>query len=42
MYVVEQLITAAAHLNYPRELLQIQMLDDSTDETASIARKLVS
>jgi len=42
MYVVKRLITAAAHLNYPRELLQIQVLDDSTDETSVIARQLVT
>jgi cellulose synthase/poly-beta-1,6-N-acetylglucosamine synthase-like glycosyltransferase len=42
MYVVKRLITAAAHLNYPRELLQIQVLDDSTDETSMIAQQLVA
>jgi cellulose synthase/poly-beta-1,6-N-acetylglucosamine synthase-like glycosyltransferase len=35
-YVVERLIDAAAKINYPRELLQIQILDDSTDETAQL------
>ncbi len=36
-YVVERLIDAAAKLDYPRHLLEIQVLDDSTDDTASIA-----
>ena len=42
LYVVERLITAAAQLAYPRELLQIQVLDDSTDETSERARNLVA
>ncbi len=37
MYVVERLIDAVARLDYPRHLLEIQVLDDSTDETAEIA-----
>jgi glycosyltransferase involved in cell wall biosynthesis len=37
-YVAERLIDAAAALDYPRERLEIQVLDDSTDETTSIAR----
>jgi len=40
-YVVERLITAVAALDYPRALLEIQVLDDSTDETAGIARRAV-
>lgn len=35
-YVVERLIDAAAQLNYPRELLEIQILDDSTDQTVDL------
>lgn len=35
-YVVERLIDAVAQLNYPREKLDIQILDDSTDETSGI------
>ncbi len=42
LYVVERLITAAAQLTYPRELLQIQVLDDSTDETTARARSMVA
>lgn len=41
MYVVRRLITAACNINYPRELLDIQVLDDSTDETSVIAEKCV-
>ena len=37
-YVVERLISAVAALDYPRALLEIQVLDDSTDDTAGIAR----
>ncbi|MDA0314006.1 MAG: glycosyltransferase family 2 protein [Bacteroidetes bacterium] len=35
-YVVERVIDAVAKLNYPQELLQIQILDDSTDETSAL------
>jgi cellulose synthase/poly-beta-1,6-N-acetylglucosamine synthase-like glycosyltransferase len=35
--VVERLIDAVARLDYPTHLLQIQVLDDSTDETTEIA-----
>jgi cellulose synthase/poly-beta-1,6-N-acetylglucosamine synthase-like glycosyltransferase len=41
LYVAERLIKAAARLDYPRHLLEIQVLDDSTDETVEIAAKLV-
>ena len=40
-YVVEQLLETVCRLDYPRELLQIQVLDDSTDETSTIARTAV-
>jgi len=40
-FVVQRLIEAATKLEYPRELLQIQVLDDSTDETQELARQLV-
>jgi len=36
-YVVERLLQAAADLDYPRDRLEIQLLDDSTDETTEIA-----
>ena len=32
-YVVERLLKSVSELEYPRELLQIQVLDDSTDDT---------
>jgi cellulose synthase/poly-beta-1,6-N-acetylglucosamine synthase-like glycosyltransferase len=37
LYVVERLVEAACNVRYPRELLEIQVLDDSTDGTAEIA-----
>lgn len=36
-FVTRRLIEAVSKLDYPRELLQIQVLDDSTDETVQIA-----
>ena len=36
-YVVRRLIESVRLLDYPRDLLQIQILDDSTDETSQIA-----
>ena len=35
--VADRLIDAVCAIDYPRELLEIQVLDDSTDETTSIA-----
>lgn len=35
-YVVERLLDAIVQLDYPREKLEIQVLDDSTDETSAI------
>ncbi len=40
-YVVESLVDAVVHLDYPREKLEIQVLDDSTDETTVILERLV-
>src|SRR5436305_13832206 len=40
-YVVDRLLQAVCRLDYPREKLDIQLLDDSTDETAAVARELV-
>jgi len=37
MYVADRLIAAVCAIDYPRELLEIQVLDDSTDETRGIA-----
>ncbi len=36
-YVVKRLIEAVGRLDYPRDRLQIQVLDDSTDETRAVA-----
>ncbi|MFD2245518.1 cellulose synthase family protein [Pontibacter ruber] len=41
-YVVERLIDAVAALDYPRHLLQIQLLDDSTDDTSSLIQQKIS
>jgi len=41
LYVVERLIDAACAIDSPREKLQIQVLDDSTDETLETSRQLV-
>jgi len=41
MYVTERLIAAVAKIDYPRDLLDVQVLDDSTDETTAIARACV-
>ena len=41
MYVVERLIDAVCCLDYPRDRFEIQVLDDSTDETQQIARSAV-
>jgi cellulose synthase/poly-beta-1,6-N-acetylglucosamine synthase-like glycosyltransferase len=41
MYVADRLIDAVCRLEYPRDLLEIQVLDDSTDETRSIAELAV-
>ena len=40
-FVVERLLDAVGRLNYPHDKLDIQVLDDSTDETAHVARALV-
>ncbi len=40
-YTVERLLAAVTRLDYPRDRLQIQVLDDSTDETAALAAALV-
>ena len=39
--VAERLIDACASLDYPRDKLEIQVLDDSTDETVGIAANRV-
>ena len=41
MYVVERLIDAVCRIDYPREKFEVQVLDDSTDETQNIAKAVV-
>jgi cellulose synthase/poly-beta-1,6-N-acetylglucosamine synthase-like glycosyltransferase len=41
MYVADRLIDAVCELDYPKELLEIQVLDDSTDETTDISERAV-
>jgi len=40
-YVIERLIDEVTKIDYPRHLLQIQVLDDSTDDTHAHAEALV-
>ncbi len=40
-YVIERLVDAISQFDYPHELLDIQVLDDSTDETREVARACV-
>src|SRR5258708_24181455 len=40
-YVVDRLLQAVCRLDYPREKLDIHLLDDPTDETAAVDRSLV-
>ncbi|MFN3780844.1 MAG: cellulose synthase family protein, partial [Candidatus Kapaibacteriota bacterium] len=41
LYVVERLIRNVCNIRYPKEKMEIQVLDDSTDETQELAKKLV-
>ncbi|HEY7159699.1 MAG TPA: glycosyltransferase, partial [Acidobacteriota bacterium] len=41
MYVVERLIDAVCNIDYPLDRFEVQVLDDSTDETQQIARHIV-
>jgi cellulose synthase/poly-beta-1,6-N-acetylglucosamine synthase-like glycosyltransferase len=41
-FVVERLLDAVCRLGYPLEKLDIQVLDDSTDETQAVAKALVN
>jgi cellulose synthase/poly-beta-1,6-N-acetylglucosamine synthase-like glycosyltransferase len=40
-YVIDRLVEAVSQFDYPRDLLEIQVLDDSTDQTQQIARDCV-
>ena len=41
-FVVERLLDAVAALDWPRERLEVQLLDDSTDDTREIAARKVA
>ena len=41
-FVVDRLLDAVCHLEYPKDQLDIQLLDDSTDETVAVAQGLVN
>lgn len=41
MYVVDRLVKAVCDFDYPKDRMEIQLLDDSTDETVDVSRKLV-
>jgi cellulose synthase/poly-beta-1,6-N-acetylglucosamine synthase-like glycosyltransferase len=40
-YVIERLVDAVARFDYPPDRMEIQVLDDSTDETQEVARACV-
>ncbi|MBT9310579.1 glycosyltransferase [Leptothoe kymatousa] len=40
--VVKRLLTAVAQLNYPQDKLEVQVLDDSTDETRLVCQQMVA
>jgi cellulose synthase/poly-beta-1,6-N-acetylglucosamine synthase-like glycosyltransferase len=40
-FVIDRLLEAVCAMEYPREKLEIQVLDDSTDETTQVAAALV-
>mgnify|MGYP001457996415 CR=1 FL=1 len=42
LYVVERLIRAVCAIEYPKDKLEIQVLDDSTDDTQELAIKIVN
>ncbi len=42
MYVVERLLDSVALIRYPRDRFQVQVLDDSTDETQEICKKKIA
>lgn len=42
LYVVDRLLKAVTAIDYPREKLEIQVLDDSTDETTRVAEAVVA
>jgi cellulose synthase/poly-beta-1,6-N-acetylglucosamine synthase-like glycosyltransferase len=41
-YVIERLLDAVSQFDYPKDKLEIQILDDSTDETTEIILKKIT
>lgn len=41
-YVVDRLLKAACAIDYPKEKIEFQVLDDSTDETTELLKELVN
>jgi len=41
VYVVERLLRSVSEIDYPKDLLQIQVLDDSTDDTRALTTSCV-
>jgi cellulose synthase/poly-beta-1,6-N-acetylglucosamine synthase-like glycosyltransferase len=42
LYVAERLLDSIARLDYPKDKLELQVLDDSTDETTEIVARKVA
>ena len=42
VYVVERLLKSVSEIDYPKDLLQIQVLDDSTDDTRQLTASCVA
>jgi cellulose synthase/poly-beta-1,6-N-acetylglucosamine synthase-like glycosyltransferase len=42
LYVVDRLLKAVTAIDYPHDKLEIQVLDDSTDETVKVAEEVVA
>jgi len=40
-FVIDRLLEACCKMDYPQDKLEIQVLDDSTDETKEVAREMV-
>lgn len=41
-YVIERLVKSVCNIEYPKDKLEIQVLDDSTDDTQELAKQLVA
>src|SRR6478735_7285935 len=42
VYVVERLLRSVSEIDYPKDKLQIQVLDDSTDDTREITSSVAA